>query len=847
MVTISKDGAVVRNTGSVSGAPAYRILGDNVRLTNADSGRMIGTSSTLPVVAIEGAGTVLVNELGGIIRAPDYDGLAILGSAYADSVVNEGLLIGEVRLGGGNDSYTHRGVTTVSPVRLGSGNDVYRYEHEGYFAQAADGGSGFDRVVLGGATSQVDGQLLIGFERLEVGAGVGSMINFSGYSIVTLAPGGTFRSFTDSANPLADLAFKGGWLSISTGSVFDDVAGSSSAENLELRGTILGDVALGDGDDSFGYFAFNGETPSLGGKADGGAGSDRLQLILEGDQTFDLSKFSNFEEISVNASTAATKTLRLLGADGFSRIIAESGGTLVLADSNSPEGTFYPSFPSTLQLEATATVKNIGSYFPGFESEAQANDLFSFAVINGGNVLGNVWFYFGDDRYDGTGGSVGGTVYGFAGNDVLTGGAGVDRIEGGYGADTIRGGGGADTLRGGGGADRFVYGRQSESIAGAADSILGFETGIDQIDLRAVRSRSVTWSTTLAGTNIVTVETTTGRMQLSVGGAVAASDFLLTRGMILGTTGDDSLQGTAGNDIFDGGLGIDTMTGGAGNDFYYVDRVGDKAVELGGQGIDTVEASVNYVLPANVEKLILAGGAVSGTGNDLANIISGNGSANTLRGAGGDDVMNGWGGNDTYYVNDSGDKAVEARADGGNDTVVSIANFVLGTHVENLTLAGSAAIDGTGNGLANVLTGNSATNILKGGAGNDTINGGGGADRLYGGPGNDMLKGGTGGDGFHFNSPLNKSTNVDTILDFTSSDNIFLDIDVFTRIGTGPLAPGAFRLGTAAADADDRIIYDQASGRIFYDADGSGTGAAILFAQLTPGTAITSADFIGYI
>jgi len=68
---------------------------------------------------------------------------------------------------------------------------------------------------------------------------------------------------------------------------------------------------------------------------------------------------------------------------------------------------------------------------------------------------------------------------------------------------------------------------------------------------------------------------------------------------------------------------------------------------------------------------------------------------------------------------------------------------------------------------------------------------------------------------------------------------------VFVGIGaTGTLAASAFRAGTAAGDSNDRIVYDTASGRLWFDADGSGAGAAVLFATLTAGTSLTAGDFV---
>ena len=180
------------------------------------------------------------------------------------------------------------------------------------------------------------------------------------------------------------------------------------------------------------------------------------------------------------------------------------------------------------------------------------------------------------------------------------------------------------------------------------------------------------------------------------------------------------------------------MIGGAGNDSYVVDNAGDIVTEVAAGGTDSVQASVTYTLGAEVENLTLTGtGAINGTGNALDNGLTGNTGANRLDGGLGADTMTGGGGNDTYVVDNAGDVVVEA-ASGGTDTVESSVTYTLGAEVENLTLTGTAAINGTGNALNNMLTGNAAANVLTGGAGNDTLNGGAGIDTLVGGAGNDI-------------------------------------------------------------------------------------------------------------
>jgi Ca2+-binding RTX toxin-like protein len=182
------------------------------------------------------------------------------------------------------------------------------------------------------------------------------------------------------------------------------------------------------------------------------------------------------------------------------------------------------------------------------------------------------------------------------------------------------------------------------------------------------------------------------------------------------------------------------MTGGTGSDTYVV-STGDTVVEAANAGTDTVLSNVSYTLAANVELLVLTGtNAINGTGNSLANGITGNAAANVLDGGASADVLAGLDGNDTYLVDNAGDLVVEL-ANNGIDTVQSSVTFTLGANVESLTLTGTTAINGTGNGSANVMIGNSAGNVL---------NGAGGADTLRGGLGNDTVNGGSGNDTFLF-------------------------------------------------------------------------------------------------
>ena len=201
--------------------------------------------------------------------------------------------------------------------------------------------------------------------------------------------------------------------------------------------------------------------------------------------------------------------------------------------------------------------------------------------------------------------------------------------------------------------------------------------------------------------------------------------------MLFGAQGSETLLGGIGNDVLNGGIGADIMKGGAGDDTYVVDNAGDVAMENAGEGNDTVFSTANFALSANVENLVLQGGAdLQGFGNDLANAILGNVGNNLIDGGAGADAMNGGAGNDTYFVDNAGDKVIESTGQ-GNDTVLSSVSFMLSANVETLVLQGGADLQGFGNGLANALFGNTGNNLLDGGAGADAMSGGAGNDIYF--------------------------------------------------------------------------------------------------------------------
>ena len=205
----------------------------------------------------------------------------------------------------------------------------------------------------------------------------------------------------------------------------------------------------------------------------------------------------------------------------------------------------------------------------------------------------------------------------------------------------------------------------------------------------------------------------------------------------------DTINGLAGNDILNALGTNDTLNGGAGDD-----------ILNGNGGNDTLNG---------------------GTGNDR------------LNGGLGSDTMNGGLGNDTYVVNSAADVVNDPNIlqafplppiSGGIDTVESSISYTLGSTIENLTLTGFGAINGTGNALNNIINGNGSNNVLSGLGGNDTLNGGLGNDTLNGGDGNDILNGSAGNDvlnGGNGNDTLNGGPGADTMNGGFGNDTYIVD------------------------------------------------------------------------
>ncbi len=399
-------------------------------------------------------------------------------------------------------------------------------------------------------------------------------------------------------------------------------------------------------------------------------------------------------------------------------------------------------------------------------------------------------------------------IYGYGGDDVIDAGDGNDAIYAGDGDDTINGGAGNDALDGGAGDDTMAGGIGDDLyiVDSLGDVVIELSgEGTDEV------RTSMDYS--LVGTEIenLTITGTEGRI-------ATGNDYA---NKIKGSTGSDAIFGLGGNDSISGNDGTDTIEGGDGNDWMdggggtdvlsYASASSAVTVNLsltgaqntGGAGVDTIK---------NFENL---------TGSDFNDTLIGNSGNNRLVGGLGDDTMIGGAGDDRYSVDSEGDVVVENSGEGNDSVNSNITSYTLGANLENLLLF-NGAVNGTGNELDNIIRGNDNDN---------RITGGGGEDHLYGGAGADT-----------FVIDAVDASSFDHLHDFVSGEDQIEVSGAAFGLTPGALDPSQFVAGDAATAAHGQFLFD-AHNNLYWDADGTGGGAAVLIANLGT-TTITADDII---
>jgi Ca2+-binding RTX toxin-like protein len=673
-----------------------------VSLTGSSDSETI-TVGALSDTVNAGAGNDIVNGGDGDDTLNGGSGNDTLNGGAGNDTLDGGADDDTLNGGDGSDTLTDfSGVTTT--ISGGSGNDFINISSVG-FAGSIDGGADIDTLTAQGSIRLLT---ITGVEILHTNGGNvtglasqfdafdtirvnGSQPNTNVFLTLFAIGGATTLNLTD------ELAIPGGSRgvnltgsadaeTITTGAGNDTISGNDGADVISSG---AGDDTLngGNGDDTLnggdGNDVLNGgadnDTYNGGAGADeindtqgtsitvnGGDGDDRINLsstafagtIDGGNGTdtltaFNLTNLTSITGVEVLHTSGTTVTARASQFEAFDIIrqngnnptnditlqIAASGFATVLDlfDESSNGGG-----PRDMTITGSSDDETIGS---GAGDDtlngAAGTNTVSYSSVAAGvrvdlaitiaqNTLGA-----GIDTLTNfvnlTGSAFGDTLFGTTGVNVITGGAGNDTIDGRAGIDTLIGGQGDDTYILAD-ADTVV-----ELVGEGTDTV---QTSLTVYTLGAnLENLVLTAAGNANGTGNTLANTITGNNAINVlnGGGGNVSDTLI---------------GLGGNDTLNGGFGADIMIGGLGNDTYIVDSVGDVVTELAGEGSDTIRTTLStYALAIgnNVERLTYIGtGSFTGTGNELANVLTGGANADSLEGGGARDILDGGAGADTF-------------------------------------------------------------------------------------------------------------------------------------------------------------------------------------------------------
>ncbi len=490
------------------------------------------------------------------------------------------------------------------------------------------------------------------------------------------------------------------------------------------------------------------------------------------------------------------------------------------------------------------------------------------------------------------------TLNGGGGSDALRGGTGNDTLNGGDGIDRLWGGDGNDVLAPGSDA-AFIYIEGGVSREGVyfVDGGAGFDTLVLDYSA-ATRSQSISGAQALASDQVVNVEAVkiTGSQFSDFLTGSSNADQLFGGGgfdYLSGGGGNDTLDAGApgassvttigaGGHSTDDALSLDHLfTAGAGDPSvtFSINQVQTKVSEEWGLRPPAGNIYSFTVGAANAQALITHTAdeslgdvfefhitdefgapvwdwtstdppppitfATAGTyflevvifnqnpwDTSTINVTLSLEGADVLA----SNVLEGGTGNDTYILYDPTDQVIE-KAGEGTDLVRSPFSYTLGANVENLTLTGTSAIDGTGNARGNVITGNSAANVIAGGAASDTLIGGGAGD---------TLTGGSGGDRFKLNNISDSTPGApDLITDFNANGGDKINLSAIDA-NVNAAGDQAFTLVASFSGQAGQATtsYDSNTGRtsILLDVNGDSNADALI--QLSGQLTMVPGDFI---
>ena len=795
------------------------------------------------------------------ITAGSWTGVKILGTSGANSFdFSTVTLTGISQIDGGSGNDTIIGSASNDVIAGGAGNDNLSGGLGDDIFQVAGstgtdqfiGGDGFDQIVAIANSATINGLGLTSIEQI-VGTG------FTGVTIV----GSTGNDTLDlSGIALVDIA------GIDSGAGNDIITGSAGGDTF-IGGAGNDVMAGGGGDDIFLVGASSGID-----SFDGDGGFDRI-VATAANAIIAASRFAGIEEISAGgftgvtvAGTAGGDTLDFGGVAlvGIAAIDGGGGNDIIIGSATADilrGGGGDDQLVGGAGLDTLSGGAGVDQFVLDAPSGTSADQILDFTageklVVNDSDyglatgsgltatgALDPGWFVqgaaptaaHGQFLYnsatgalrwdpDGTGAAASIAIAGLAAGVALQASDIQVRTGGGLPIDT------APPTGIGGAADISAAAASHVAVITYSDVGLGLNPltiGVDDISvtgLTAVTVSNVTQQLNLDGSITATYTLT------SAGGFDAADNGGYTIAFVA-----DAVRDLAGNGIaaanIDGFIvnivsSGNTITGTAGDDGLF-----------GTEGSETINA-----LAGHDWILALAGNDTlnGGSGNDWLDggagddILNGGAGYDGLEGGAGADTLSGGADDDVYYVDNSGDQVIEL-ANEGSDWAETTISFSLPANVEHLILAGAAALNGTGNGLANSLWGNGAANSLDGEAGDDLLAGLGGADNLTGGTGNDIFA--------WYEVSESQGSAIDQIADFTKGQD---KIDL-SGIDANSAQAGdqtfAF-IGTSAfSGAAGQLRYDNAMpGTTSIHVDIDGNMATDMTIHLTGNHALAAADFM---